>query len=401
MRRVKKSLIFLLFVLLIIPFTTRVAYADYTCADIKDKVDQYDKIEEEIESLKCNESYNATTTTQCNNLSLKKNLILTELFEINDMKIDCDKTLIKPIIEKNQKSCNNELSSSINSIAKMLFKNFYVVGTVLFIIFGSLDLFKNVINADPKEMPKNRKKFLKRLIALILLYLAPVIINMIFAFLPNHYRLGTTKYVCNAKSYYTKEKGANTISGYYSKDLITATPTGGSSRGKAIAEAAKTIKQSAISNGYTYGCNYQGPDKQGSTSVHKMCCAELLGAALYKAGIYDLNGARSYQTASAPGLGNILKNKGWILITNEKDLQPGDVIFYEKLAKQSEAGIVYGINGRNIHVCHTDIYYGNGKKVSTGGGFNQSNLVNTFKVKGTCYGVSQRFAFAFRFPGKK
>ena len=46
-------------------------YADYTCADIKDKVDQYDKIEEEIASLKCDESYNATTTTQCNNLSLK------------------------------------------------------------------------------------------------------------------------------------------------------------------------------------------------------------------------------------------------------------------------------------------------------------------------------------------
>ena len=227
-----------------------------------------------------------------------------------------------------------------------------------------------------------------------------VLHNMIFAFLPNHYRLGTTKYVCNAKSYYTKEKNANTISGYYSKDLITEMPTGSSAKGKAIAEAAKEIKQNAINNHYTWGCNSLPPDKQGTGVTNHMCCAEVLGAALYKAGIYDLNGAKSYQTASAPGLGRLLKSKGWILITNAKDLQPGDVLFYEKLVNPGTAGVVQ-INGESIHTCHVDIYYGDGKKVSTGGGFNQRSLINTFSVDSSCYQVKSKWRYAFRYPGKK
>ena len=398
MKRIKKNILFLLFILLIIPFSLSKVQADsFSCSEIKDKVDKYNEVTSKIESLECSKSTKIATTTECNTLSLEKNMLLVEIFEINDMKTDCDKSLIEPIVKENKNKCSNELSSTINSVASLMLKNFYVVGTLLFIIFGSLDWFKSVVNSDPKDIPKNRKNFLKRSIALVLLYLLPLIINLIFTFLPTHYRLGTDKYVCNAKTYYTQ--GANTISGYYSKDLITTSP-GGSAKGKAIAEAAKSIKQDAINNGYTWGCNGGPVDLQGSSTYKKMCCAEVLGAALYRAGIYDKSGASAYQTASAPGLGNLLKNKGWILITDSKQLQPGDVIFYEKLAKQWEASTV-NINGKDIHICHTDIYYGNGKKVSTGGGFIQKNLLQNYSDNSECYSVSDRFAFAFRFPGKK
>ena len=128
-----------------------------------------------------------------------------------------------------------------------------------------------------------------------------------------------------------------------------------------------------------------------------MCCAEVLGAALYKAEIYDLSTVNStYQTASAPGLGNILNSQGWILIEDEDDLQPGDVLFYEKLVEPGTAGLVY-LDGEEIHTCHVDIYYGDGTKVNTGGGFGQ--VFHDFNVDTTCYSVAARWRFAFRYPG--
>ena len=250
MKRMKRILIFLFFIMLFIPFT--VVHADPTCAEIREKAEKYNDVEDKLEKLNCSKSYQEDTTVECNKLSLQKNLLLTDLYEIYDMDVDCDKSIIKPIVENNRGVCSNEISSTVNSFAKLLLKNFYVIGTILFIIFGSLDFFKNIVTADPKEMPKNRRNFLKRAIALILLFFLPLIINLIFMFLPNHYRLGTNKYVCNAKSYYTKDKEANVISGYYSKSLITVSPKGGGASGKAIAEAARQIKKHTVENKTKY-----------------------------------------------------------------------------------------------------------------------------------------------------
>ena len=406
MKRMKRILIFLFFIMLFIPFT--VVHADPTCAEIREKAEKYNDVEDKLEKLNCSKSYQEDTTVECNKLSLQKNLLLTDLYEIYDMDVDCDKSIIKPIVENNRGVCSNEISSTVNSFAKLLLKNFYVIGTILFIIFGSLDFFKNIVTADPKEMPKNRRNFLKRAIALILLFFLPLIINLIFMFLPNHYRLGTNKYVCNAKSYYTKDKEANVISGYYSKSLITVSPKGGGASGKAIAEAARQIKKHTVEKQYYWGCNYQGFKQPSSVTdrLHYMCCAELPTAALYKAGIYDEATLKKLYSASAGITFRNFQAHGWILITDPDQLEPGDLLFYHNFGC-SKPGCGWGkINGKLVYIGHVDIYYGDGKKVSTGGDV-WGRLINghdgaftkelsNFKAKTS----SQEFVGALRYPGK-
>ena len=402
MKRIKKNILFLLFILLIIPFSLSKVQADsFSCSEIKDKVDKYNEVTSKIESLECIKSTKIATTTECNTLSLEKNMLLVEIFEINDMKIDCDKSLIEPIVKENKNKCSNELSSTINSVASLMLKNFYVVGTLLFIIFGSLDWFKSVVNSDPKDIPKNRKNFLKRSIALVLLYLLPLIINLIFTFLPTHYRLGTDKYVCNAKTYYTQ--GANTISGYYSKDLITTSP-GGSSKGKALAEAARKNKEFAKNNGFTYS---DGRDGRLSCGVNTcftdknpyktICCATVVAASLEDAGIYK-ESELNYSIHSAPGTARFLASKGWKAIWRKEDLKPGDVLLYQKLTNVSGCGTAT-IEGKTYHVPHVAIYYGDNKIINTGGSL--STVITNFSASHfTCYGGDCVWLCGMRYVGK-
>ncbi len=376
MKRIKKNLIFLFFIMLLMPLTMQIVYAEPTCSEINDKVDQYYTIEEEMESLECSKSTDASIIKRCNTLDQKRIMLLTDIYEINDMDIDCDKTGVSDIINDNKGLCTNELSSRVNSFAKLMLNNFYIIGTILFIIFGSLDFFKNVASSDQKDLKKNRANFFKRLTALFLLYILPVLINLIFMVLPYHYRLGTNRYVCSSESYYVSSD--EVVSGYYSKSGIGITVYGGSTAsGRAIAEAAKEIKQTAVNNGYTYGCNGASASIQGTNKLSTMCCAELIGASLLKAGIYTESEVASIQSASAPTTTRNLVAKGFKAIWDEKQLQPGDILIYKKFTDLDGCGTAT-IEGTTYHVPHVDIYYGNGKKISTGGAW--STVVSDFST---------------------
>jgi len=398
MKRMKRCILFLFLFMMFIPFVT--VHADPTCSEIRDKVDEFNRIEEEIETLGCDKSQDVATTTKCNKLSVRKNILLTDLFEIYEMDIDCDKSIIKPIIENNSGKCSNELSSQVNSIASLMLKNFYVIGTILFIIFGSIDFFKNVIASDAKDMPKNRKNFLKRSIALVLLYFLPLLINLIFSFLPNHYRLGTNKYVCNAKTYHTYSK-SEVVSGYYSKDLITVGKTG---KGKAIAGAAKANLEYAKSHGFTYSSDYSHSSATAfseKNTVKKVCCASLIGASIYKAGVYNEQEADAIYSESAGTVAENLAKKGWIVIYNEKDLQPGDILVWRCV----NAGYCRSttIDGKTNPIGHVDIYGGNGIKYSAGGNASIQAVESKFRTNiynsdGT---VNKTFYCGLRYPGKK
>ena len=370
------------------------------CGEIGTKINNYNEYVAVLSDLTCTDTSNEQTVIQCNDLNLKKNLIVTDLMKLKDEGKICDskKKDVDKIIKANEDRCSSAISEEFMSLVNTLLTIFYILGPILLIVFGSLDYAKATAAGDEKSFKKANTTFLKRILATVLLILTPIIVNFILSMIG--YSSNSNVYVCNYDYVvYNKQytinavaKQQNGVSNGGSRTLVT------SEYGQAIAEAAKEVKQNAVNNNYRYDCNFKSAEYQGTSSVGHMCCAELLGAALYKSGVLDSKGANEYQTGSAPGLARKLLSKGWIIIENAEDLQPGDAIFYEKLERQSEAGVAT-INGVSYHICHTEVYYGDGKVINSGDNFKR--VVSDFNTNSTCYSVRSRFLVGLRFPGKE
>ena len=126
-----------------------------------------------------------------------------------------------------------------------------------------------------------------------------------------------------------------------------------------IIQCAEEIHKYMEDNNYTYcvyGRNpYEECSKYGKkhglnstfeeskTGYHNTCCATYVKWVLQEAGYLS----SSEGSDSANGLSNILAQKGWILITDESELKPGDILSY---------------NG------HVEIYAGDGKIYNAGSG---------------------------------
>lgn len=130
-----------------------------------------------------------------------------------------------------------------------------------------------------------------------------------------------------------------------------------SAGGGAVIEAAKEIHAYMEQNGYTY-CVYGGNGyeeckggghglnttfEQSKNGYHHTCCATYVSWVLQKAGYLS----ESEHSNSASGLQSIMKKKGFKVINNQADLQPGDVLCYSS---------------------HVEIYAGDNKVYNAGSG---------------------------------
>lgn len=129
--------------------------------------------------------------------------------------------------------------------------------------------------------------------------------------------------------------------------------------GGAIIECAEEIHQYMEDNNYTYCVYGSNPYEECSefgkkhglnrtfeeskTGFHNTCCATYVKWVLQEAGYLGDNEGSD----GANALSNILAQKGWILITDESELKPGDILSY---------------NG------HVEIYAGDGKIYNAGSG---------------------------------
>lgn len=390
MKRIKKCLLFLFLIMLFIPFTVKKAEAKASCSDVKDAVNQLEAINNDIKTLKCDEATTDKLLAQCNKLAVNKASVLESIFEYNEDKI-CPSIKLNSIIDEYSDDCTEGFTSSVKAFADSVMNFFYITAPFILIIFGSLDFFKIVAGASPEEIKKHRQNFVKRLIAFLLLYITPFFVKTIFSITP--YNIDGADYVCSQEISFTPKLTSEAITGYYSEDNYG----GGGDSGKRIAEAAKQIKQNAINNKYSYGCNHTGITNVGTKKTDHMCCADLISAAVYKAGIYDAKKAQSLHSGFAADMAdNLLKNGDWKVV-DKKDLKPGDVILWE--CEFSGCNKVYNVKGGPYRVGHVDIYYGNGKKVSTGGSFKSalSNYTTRFCDDGKCKHV----LCGIRYVGKK
>ncbi len=415
MRRVKKCFVFLFFVLLIIPFTIKGVFADsLSCQSLNDKAEEYNSIISDINKYKCSEDeIDEVQTSKCKELFLRKNKLLPELFELDTKLEYCDKIGVNNIISNNKDVCTNKLATTIHSIAQTVYKYFYILGTLLFLVFGSLDFFKNIIDSNPENFPKNRKNFFKRLTALVLIYLLPLIINLIFSILPDRFSLGTNKYICATGSYTVSNSNANINVEAPTITSPTTPTTVDAQKNKAkrnqIASQAKSVKKYTKAHN-TFWCakrtNSKGKIINPACSTKKVenllgnkqkynghtggySCASLVSIVLYKTGIYSADEINGHNINSAWQTAKFLRDKGWKVITNKNKLEKGDILFYNRSSKSKLT--VKGVSP-TPRPGHVDIYAGNGKVYNTGGTSLQNKITSGFD--------SSTFAFAMRYPGE-
>ena len=64
----------------------------------------------------------------------------------------------------------------------MVIKVLQLVVPIGLIIMGTIDMAKAVIAGDEKKMKEAQKPFIKRIIAAVIVFLIPIIVNMVLSF---------------------------------------------------------------------------------------------------------------------------------------------------------------------------------------------------------------------------
>ena len=406
-----KVFIFIIFFFIITPSVYAAPTSeDEKCSDIIEMVDEYESITSELDSLACDRVMDDNSTndfellSSCNNLYSKKSYLLSKMFKTNETIGDCETTRFSEIINENKDECSPVLDSSIKDIADRVMNIFYIIAPFLVIIFGSLDFAKIVVSNNPNEIKKNRKNFIRRIIAMVLLFLSPALLKFIFNFNFSGYSLDGNVYAC--------KRPFNFSIGHWDVTYVPTTPQTerritsrtssgiSSTNGQAIADAAKEIKEYVVANGYSWCGNNLPVEDQATSKTKCIVCATLVRTSLYRAGIYDRDEANSISNNSAPTVARNLVAKGWIPIWNAEDLQPGDVLLYQKLTNIGDCGKAT-IDGKTYYVPHVDIYYGNGKKVTTGDWpvMKAPAVVNFSTGLGSFSGGQGKWLCGLRYPG--
>lgn len=72
--------------------------------------------------------------------------------------------------------------AEVIGLAKMVIKVLQLVVPIGLIIMGTIDMAKAVIAGDEKKMKEAQKPFIKRIIAAVIVFLIPIIVNMVLSF---------------------------------------------------------------------------------------------------------------------------------------------------------------------------------------------------------------------------
>ena len=361
-----------------------------SCSDVKDAVIELDKIDALYKQKDCDNAENDKTLYQCNTILVRKAATLTKIFNYNDNNV-CPSINLSSIINDYNDKCTNRFSSTLRVATDSVMNFFYVIAPFLLIIFGSLDFFKVIAGNNPDEMKKARSNFIKRLVAFVLLYITPFVVKTLFSLTP--YSMDGSDYICAEEISFQAKTSSDAVTGTY--EGYDGEEEIGGSAGQKIAAGAKQVKTDAKKNNYHYGCNYLSASAQGSSKTNHMCCAELVGGALYKAKIYSSSELKSIHSASAPTITRNLVARGWKVIWDKNKLQAGDVIVYQKVVPCSGCGIAT-IGGKKYKTAHVEVYAGNKKAYGAGSTDALKSVTNNFWTKSP----SLHFLCGLRYNGK-
>lgn len=203
-----KKVIKFLFVLFISFIFMKDAHA-YGCDEIDNMISNYYSYSDKIEKIDCKSPKSEEEAVLCEENTMLKNSIAAELMKINDNGDLCpkNKSSALAIIKENEGKCSKIFDDSLTNFISKVMMFFYIAGPILLVIFGTLDYTKVVINSDTQAaMKRANKRFKRRLIATILLFLTPLIVNFILSFNQSGYYLSGNSYACEFNiTNYTKD----------------------------------------------------------------------------------------------------------------------------------------------------------------------------------------------------
>lgn len=178
-----------------------------TCAEIDEQINKYYTIKDELSSLDCTKVEDSSIVNKCNNLNLQKNNVLSEIYRINENEKQCTTQISKTeaILKENENECGIVLGDTLDKLVNFVMGAFYIIGPVLVILFGTLDFGKATISNDQDALKKASNKFFKRVIALIALFLSPLLTKLIISLNTSDVYLEGDAYSCQYKNIWAKK----------------------------------------------------------------------------------------------------------------------------------------------------------------------------------------------------
>ena len=239
-------------------------------------------------------------------------------------------------------SCSSAGIANILKVLHNIFKLIWIVTPILSIIFLAVNLTKIVLNPDEKKLTK---RLYNQLLALIIVFMIPTIVNAFMLMLGSStdisscWKEATSSTTLKETSSY-QEPVSNVPKGkiienpkdydYGNKRASNSNNSSSASNNTSLNNlfaAAKQADQHTYNNGYHYGnaLSWDGTnmkDQNGNT----VSCDRGVGLTLYYAGLTKTDPNKLTLNV----LSNELGNRGWKKITNYNDLQPGDIVFYDR-----------------------------------------------------------------------
>lgn len=396
----KKRIISLtIFVLSFIAIFSAKAAARYDISGVNKHLQRYNDAVSELSSLNCDgELNNQSEADRCNNLNLQKATALAYMYNAREYDEDLTNEEVVGVLNSNSSDCSTIYSSELQDAINKVFLLFYIAGPILLILFGSLDLTRAIVAGDEKKRKALYTKFIRRSIALVLLFVSPVIVNLLVnTFGADKYAKQT--YSCN----YTEKKAVIK----YTPVVKTSSgrnrnTTGNAALASKIIEQASAINQVSSQKKWTYKCvgidtilsNYE--NKRYGTE----CCADYVSTVLYLAGAFSKEEIKGMNNVTgqcgewrghtyATGVQAFLKASGWIQISDIDDLQAGDIVFTKPQSDDISACI-----NSTVRAGHVEIYAGDGKKFNAG---NDGHIQSSVPVN-VSYSKPY-FIEAYRAPG--
>lgn len=178
-----------------------------TCAEIDEQINKYYDVKDELSKLDCTKVEDSSIVNKCNSLNLEKNNILSEIYRINENEKSCPSQTKKTesILKENESECGVVLGDTFDKWVNNVMGAFYIIGPILVILFGTLDFGKATISNDKDALKKASNKFFKRLLALIALFLSPLLTKFVISLNTSGQYLEGDAYSCQYKNIWAKK----------------------------------------------------------------------------------------------------------------------------------------------------------------------------------------------------
>ena len=345
-----------------------------------------------------------------------------------------------------------EEETACNNFAGLhfLYRVITIAAPIVALMFITFDFVKSIMSGDPSKVSNFRNKAIRRIIALLILVLLPIIVSTIVHLLSKNNRIATDSWIkcmvtgsgvgtnvsdattssttidssssnkiannnnkttnnaSSSSSNKTPKTSNNTpkkansgtsnkkTNGNSNKTTNSSTTSSNKAKRTAIANAAKEVKEYTKKNKFRWCA--RGNNKCQTKKIEdaissrnkqkKISCATLANAAIYKAGIYSASDINGHSINNSRSTATYLRDKGWTLITDPKKLEAGDIVFYYRANKTL---ITIPGMSKPQSIGHVEVYAGNNKVYNSGSDSALRQITTGF--------YSGSFRFAYRYPG--